>query len=129
MNENSQIKSQILLYSAPDGNIKINVIYQDESVWVTQKQMAELFDVEIPTVNYHLKEIFKRGELDEFSVIRKFLITAADGKNYNTNYYNLDAIISVGYRINSEKATPAMNKQFIEHCIKSVIKESEISSK
>ncbi len=67
--------------------------------------MAELFGVETHTVNYHLKEIFKSGELEEMSVIRNFRITAADGKNYNTQFYNLDAIIAVGYRVNSHEAT------------------------
>ena len=67
--------------------------------------MAELFGVETNTVNYHLKEIFKSGELEEMSVIRNFRITAADGKNYNTQFYNLDAIIAVGYRVNSHEAT------------------------
>ena len=67
--------------------------------------MAKLFGVSIPTINEHLKNIFSAKELDEISVIRKFLITASDGKKYNTNFYNLDAIISVGYRVNSQKAT------------------------
>lgn len=97
--------SHIIFYVTDDLKAIIDIIFEEDTFWVSQKQMAELFDVEIPTVNYHLKEIFKSGELNEFSVIRKFLITAADGKNYNTNYYNLDAVISVGYRINSEKAT------------------------
>lgn len=94
-----------LLYTTPTESIKINTLVEDETIWLTQKAMAELFGVEIPTVNYHLKEIFSQGELEEKTVIRKFLITAADGKHYNTNFYNLDAIISVGYRINSAKAT------------------------
>jgi hypothetical protein len=77
----------------------------DETVWLTQKKLAELFDVAVPTINYHLKDVFKKGELVEDSVVRKILITAADGKKYETNIYNLDAIISVGYRVNSAKAT------------------------
>ncbi len=79
--------------------------YEDETIWLTQKLMGELFDVEVNTINYHLKEIFASREVDEDSVIRKFRITAADGKNYNTQHYNLDAIISVGYRVNSVRAT------------------------
>lgn len=96
--------SEIILYSTPTGNVKIEVVFQNETVWLTQKKMAELFDVEVHTVNYHLKEIFKSGELRENSVIRKLRITANDGKSYETQFYNLDAIISVGYRVNSQRA-------------------------
>jgi len=98
-------ESDFLLYSTPEGDIHIEVFFQNETVWLTQKRMAELFDVEVNTINYHLKEIFKIAELSEKSVIRKFRITATDGKVYQTQFYNLDAIISVGYRVNSEKAT------------------------
>ena len=97
--------NNILLYTAPNGDIRIDVFVEDETVWLTQKSLAELFGVEVSTINYHLKEIFKNSELQEDSVIRKIRITAADGKNYNNNFYNLDAIISVGYRVNSSKAT------------------------
>lgn len=96
---------QILLYSTPKGAAHIEVFFEDETFWLSQKIMAELFGVETHTINYHLKEIFKSGELDENSVIRIFRITAADGKNYNTQFYNLDAIIAVGYRVNSYQAT------------------------
>ena len=99
------MSDEIILYTSPEGNKRVAVYYQGETVWLTQKQLADLFDVEIPTINYHLKEIFKSGELEENSVIRKFRITAEDGKDYLTNCYNLDAIISVGYRVNSEQAT------------------------
>ena len=95
----------LILYSSPDGNTKVSVYYEDETFWLTQKRMADLFGVEINTVNYHLKEIFKSGELDEDSVIRKIRITADDGKDYLTNFYNLDTIIAVGYRVNSYQAT------------------------
>jgi hypothetical protein len=97
--------NDIIFYQTPSGQIKIEVIYQDETFWLSQKKMAELFDVSISTINEHLKNIFKTNELDELAVIRKFRITAADGKNYNTNFYNLDAIIAVGYRVNSQRAT------------------------
>lgn len=97
--------SGFLLYTAPDGNVHIEVAIEDETVWLTQKAMAELFGIEVQTINYHLKEVFKSGELLEDSVIRKIRITAADGKKYLTNFYNLDAIISVGYRVNSIQAT------------------------
>ena len=98
-------KLEILLYATPESRTTIEVFFENETFWLSQKKMAELFGVETHTVNYHLKEIFKSGELDEVSVIRSFRITAADGKNYNTQFYNLDAIIAVGYRVNSHEAT------------------------
>lgn len=97
-------ESRFILYASPDGQVKIDVFVQNETVWLTQKKMADLFGIEAHTVNYHIKEIFDSGELKEDSVIRKIRITAADGKNYLTNYYNLDMIISVGYRVNSRQA-------------------------
>lgn len=97
--------SEIILYTTPDGNVKVEVILQDETVLLTQKAMGELFGVENNTINYHLKEVFRTNELEEDSVIRKIRITATDGKKYLTNFYNLDAIISVGYRVNSQQAT------------------------
>ena len=98
-------EAEFLFYSGPDGKQHIEVFYAGETVWLTQKRMAELFGVEVNTINYHLKEVFGSGELDEDSVIRKFRTTAADGKKYLTAFYNLDAIISVGYRVNSLQAT------------------------
>lgn len=97
--------SEIILYSSPDGNVRVEVIYSDESFWLTQKRMAELFGVEIPAISKHLKNIFETGELQESAVISKMETTAADGKNYVTAFYNLDAIIAVGYRVNSRQAT------------------------
>lgn len=76
---------------------------EDENVWLTQKLIAKLFAVEVNTINYHLKEIFKSGELSENSVIRNFRITASDGKVYETNHYNLEAIIAIGFKVNSKK--------------------------
>lgn len=96
---------QILFYTTPQSSARIDVIFEDDSLWLSQKKMAELFGVEVNTINYHLKEIFKSGELAEDSVIRIFRTTAADGKNYNTQFYHLDAIIAVGYRVNSYQAT------------------------
>ncbi len=98
-------KFEIIFYTTPEGKATIDVFFENETYWLSQKKMAELFGVETHTVNYHLKEIFKSGELEEISVIRNFRITAADGKNYNTQFYNLDAIIAVGYRVNSHEAT------------------------
>lgn len=98
-------EAEFLFYSGPDGKQHIEVFYAGETVWLTQKRMAELFGVEVNTINYHLKEVFGSGELDADSVIRKFRTTAADGKKYLTAFYNLDAIISVGYRIKSLQTT------------------------
>ena len=91
--------SNILLYKTAQGESRTEVIFNSETFWMPQKRMTELYGVEVNTVNYHLKEIFASGELVEQSVIRKIGITAADGKVYDTNVYNLDAIIAVGYRI------------------------------
>ena len=97
--------AQFLIFTAETGNPKIEVRIEGEMVWLTQKLMAELFDVSVPTINEHLKNIFETAELKEDSVIRKFLITATDGKEYETLHYNLDVVIAVGYRVNSKRAT------------------------
>ncbi len=98
-------EAEIILYPTPEGAVKVELRYEDDTFWLTQKKLAELFGVEVQTINYHLKEIFKSSELAEDSVIRKIRITATDGKAYLTNFYNLDAIIAVGYRVNSYQAT------------------------
>lgn len=97
--------SEIIIYKTPEGKVKVDVIYIDETFWLTQKTMANLFGVEVPAISKHLKNIFESGELDEISVISKMETTAADGKNYLTSFYNLDAIIAVGYRVSSYNAT------------------------
>jgi hypothetical protein len=97
--------NEILLYTTKDGEVKINVLYGDQNIWLTQKKMALLFGVQIPAINKHLKNIFESGELIEESVISIVETTAADGKSYSTKLYNLDAIIGVGYRVNSRQAT------------------------
>jgi hypothetical protein len=97
--------SQFLLYTAPDGAVKVDVLFRDETAWLTQKALAELFGVKVPAVNKHLKNIFESGELAENSVVSILETTASDGKNYRTRCYNLDAIIAVGYRVNSYQAT------------------------
>ncbi len=99
------LSSNILLYKTKQGEARIEVVFNNETFWMSQKRMAELYDVDVRTANYHLKEIFKSGELNESSVIRKIWITANDGKDYDTYVYNLDAIIAVGYRVNSYQAT------------------------
>ncbi|MGQ7944460.1 virulence RhuM family protein [Flavobacterium sp. WC2509] len=99
------MQKPILLYQTSDSKINVEVTYIDESFWLTQKAIAALFGVESHTVTYHLKEIFKSQELEEISVTRKIRATATDGKNYNTSFYNLDAIIAIGYRVNSKQAT------------------------
>ena len=98
-------ESNILLYETEDGKINVDVILKDETIWLTQKSMAKLFDVQRPAITKHLNNIFEDKELDKNSVCSKMEHTAKDGKNYQTEFYNLDAIIAVGYRVNSKKAT------------------------
>jgi hypothetical protein len=98
-------KSQLIIYQAEDGKIKIDVRFHDETVWLTQQLMAELFQTTKQNISLHIKNIFEEGELSENSVVKDFLTTASDGKSYHTKYYNLDMIISVGYRIKSHIAT------------------------
>lgn len=97
--------AEFLIFTNQDSKDSIEVRIEDETIWLTQKLIATLFDVSVPTVNEHLKNIFSSNELQEDSVIRKFRTTASDRKKYNTQFYNLDAIISVGYRVNSKRAT------------------------
>ncbi|MBF0548262.1 MAG: virulence RhuM family protein [Candidatus Riflebacteria bacterium] len=97
--------NEIILYTSPEGKKKVEVLYQDETVWLTQKQVSELYGVDRTVITKHLKNIFAEGELVEDSVRANFALTALDGKKYKTNLYNLDAIIAVGYRVNSFQAT------------------------
>ena len=98
--------AEYLTYVASVGDQadSVEIRYEDENIWLTQKMMATLYDVSVPAINQHLKRIFDDGELVEGSVIKKYLITAADGKNYQTNHYNLQAIIAVGFKVNNERA-------------------------
>ena len=98
-------QSNIILYSTPKGHVNIEVVFYNETFWLTQKRMAELFGVEVPAISKHLKNIFDSQELSESSVISKMETTANDGKSYLTTFYNLDAVIAVGYRVNSWQAT------------------------
>ncbi len=100
----SNIKN-IILYSTTAGNINVEVVFKDETFWLTQKVMAQLFNVEVPAVSKHLKNIFDTQELNESSVVSKMETTASDGKKYNTAFYRLEAILAVGYRVNSTQAT------------------------
>ena len=97
--------SEFILYTDPSGKVKVEIFVLNDTVWLTQQRIADLFDTSKQNISYHLSNIFKDNELDENSVVKEFLTTAADGKNYKTKFYNLDAIISVGYRVNSTKAT------------------------
>ncbi len=97
--------SQLLIYQSEDGRIRLDVRFEGETVWLTQKLLAELFDKDVRTINEHIQNVFEEGELEPDSVIRKFRITAADGKSYVTQHYNLDVIISVGYRVKSRQGT------------------------
>lgn len=101
----SQMTSRILMYKTNHGETRVEVLFNGQTFWLTQKRMADLYTVDVSTVNYHLGQIFTSGELKEEAVIRKIPITAADGKDYDTLIYNLDAIIAVGYRVNSYQAT------------------------
>ena len=114
MPKNIEIRNstaEFLIFMLEGKEDGIQVMYKGETIWATQKAMAQLFDVGVPAISKHLKNIFESGELVENSVISKMETTASDGKNYNTTYYNLDAIISVGYRVNSVRAT-----QFRQWC-------------
>ncbi|MDF0694030.1 virulence RhuM family protein [Aquirufa sp. BABACH-43C] len=104
MPENMQ-SSDIIFYTTPTGHVNIEVVFNNETFWLTQKAMAELFGVKVPAISKHLTNIFETNELDENSVISILETTAPDGKNYKTSYYSLDAIIAVGYRVNSINAT------------------------
>ena len=96
--------SQFLIYQNQEGDVKIDVRFQDETIWLSLDQMATLFSKDKRTISEHISNIFKEGELDENSVIRNFRTTATDGKEYQVKYYNLDMIISVDYRVKSQQA-------------------------
>jgi hypothetical protein len=106
-NEVSLVRSsaaEYLTFVAASGHGGVEAVYADENVWLTQKMMGLLYDVDVRTINYHLKNVFSSSELEEDSVIRNIRITAADGKSYNTKYYKLAATIAVGHKVNSERA-------------------------
>ena len=97
--------NQLIMFHSPDGSVSIEVLYEDDNVWLSQKKMAELYDTDRSVITKHLKNIFSRGELNENSVCANFAHTAEDGKIYNTNFYSLEAVLAVGYRVNSPRGT------------------------
>ena len=122
--------AEYLTYVASTGDNpqSIEIRYEDENIWLTQKVMAKLYDVEVPTINYHINKIFRDSELQKDSVIRKYLITAEDGKSYNTNHYSLEMIIAVGFKVNSEKAVQFrkwVNNIAKEYTIKGWVMDTE----
>ncbi|MCK5460072.1 virulence RhuM family protein [Candidatus Parcubacteria bacterium] len=127
MNKQDQ-NNQIIIYNTEDGETKIEVRMKNETVWLSQKQMAELFDCSVDNISLHLKNVFKEGELSEDSVTEEYSVTASDGKNYIVKHYNLDAIISVGYRINSLRGTQFRiwaTQKLKEYIIKGFVMDDE----
>jgi len=102
---NNEANNQIVIYEDINGHVSLDVSLTDDTVWLSQKQMEGLFDKSKKTISEHINNIFREGELEKDSVVRNFQTTASDGKTYNTNFYNLDVIISVGYRVNSKRGT------------------------
>ena len=122
---------EILFYKTDNGDVKVEILLYQENLWLTQAKMAELFEVQKAAISKHLKNIFTSGELMEDSVVSVLETTAADGKNYPTRYYNLDAIIAVGYRVNSKKATMFRiwaNRILKEYIAKNYLDETEMGN-
>ena len=120
--------TEFLLYTSPDGDVKVEAFLHNENIWLTQKRIGELFGVVKSTISEHLTNIFESKELDKNSVVRKFRTTASDGKKYEVKFYNLDAILSVGYRVNSSRATQFRiwaNKVLKEYIIKGFTMDDE----
>ena len=105
INQIRMMQDNIIIYQSQDGQIKVDVRFEDETVWLTQAQMCDLFGKSKSTISEHINKVFEEGELTPSSVVRNFLTTAEDGKSYNVNYYNLDVVISVGYRVKSQQGT------------------------
>lgn len=120
--------SEILLYQTEDGQTKIDVRLEEETVWLSQAQMVELFQTTKQNISLHIRNIFKEGELYEISVVKDYLTTASDGKQYSTNFYNLDVVISVGYRVKSHRGTQFRiwaTKQLKEYIVKGFVLNDE----
>ena len=105
MSKNLENNASFIVFKTQDEQVSVDVRFEDETIWLTQDQIGALYGVERPGITQHIKNTFAEGELQADSVGKKFLRTAADGKNYNTKHYNLDMIISLGYRVNSKIAT------------------------
>ncbi|MFD2541359.1 virulence RhuM family protein [Lacinutrix gracilariae] len=121
-------ESNFLLYTTPEGEVKLQVLINNETVWLTQKAMQDLFDRAKSTISEHITNVFKEGELQEDQVVRKFRTTANDGKDYETTFYNLDVIISVGYRVKSHRGTQFRiwaTKTLREYIIKGFVLDDE----
>jgi hypothetical protein len=120
--------SQIIIYQNESGEVKLDVRFDGDTVWLTQKMMSELFDCSTDNISLHLKNIFKEGELSENSVTEEYSATASDSKKYKTKHYNLDAIISIGYRVNSTRATQFRiwaTKTLKEYVVKGFVLDDE----
>ncbi len=129
MSKNKKVgDSKIIIYNSKDGEAKLDVLLENETVWLSQKQIAGLFDCSADNIGLHFKNIFNAGELSENSVTEEYLATASDGKNYKVKHYNLDAIISVGYRVNSARATQFRiwaTERLKEYIIKGFVMDDE----
>lgn len=120
--------SNIIIYQTEDGKTKIDVKLENETLWLTQSLMAELFQTTKQNISLHIKNIFSEGELEEHSVVKEYLTTASDGKNYNTLYYNLEMIIAVGYRVRSHRGTQFRkwsNELLTEYLVKGFVMDDE----
>lgn len=121
-------RNNIIIYNTDDGKVRVTLYAVDGMVWMNQKQMAELFDTSVPNVNIHIANILKEGELDKNSVIKDYLITAADRKQYNTKFYSLDMILAIGFRVRSKRGTQFRiwaNKNLKEFMIKGYVMDDE----
>ena len=121
-------QNNIIIYNTNDGKARVTLYAKDGTVWMNQKQMAELFDTSVPNVNVHIANILKEGELDANSVIKDYLITAADGKQYNTKFYSLDMILAIGFRVRSKRGTQFRiwaNKNLKEYMVKGFLIDDE----
>ncbi len=123
MNEN-----KIIIYNTDDGKISVSLMAKDGTIWMSQKQIAELFATSVPNINMHISNIFKEGELDGFSVIKDYLTTASDGKKYNVTFYSLDMILAIGFRVRSKRGTQFRiwaNRNLKEYMIKGFVMDDE----
>lgn len=126
--ENNHSSDSIIIYNTPDGKASVALYAKDGSVWMNQNQLAELFDTSIPNISMHISNILKEGELREVSVIKNYLTTAADGKEYNVTFYALDMILSIGFRVRSKRGTQFRmwaNQHLKEYMIKGFVIDDE----